>query len=145
MMRALLRGKRRAVESGSRARWQILQAQYRRLTQAIRVGDLSEAMDAYDRIRFEQAEQPTLSANARLAFEGLGEAIESGSLADAADGLRLFRLVLEGTSESRRQIPGPDDERPLKTLRSGVVPALGATFGDELPETATLTDIDVPG
>ena len=85
--------------------------------------------------------------DARLAFEALGDAIESGSLADAADGIRLFRLVLEGTRRVQAASPKevPDDEQPVQTLRSGVVPAFASTVSDELPETATILDIDVAG
>ncbi len=148
-MRALLRGKTRLPVGGSRSGWQMLHTQYRRMTQAIRFGDLSEANDAYRRIRVEQAELQELSTDARLAFDALGEAIESGSLGDAADGLRLFRLVLEDTSQGNfRTVPPrplPDDERPVETLRSGVVPAFVLPFGSELPETATIVDIDIAG
>jgi hypothetical protein len=148
-MRALLRGKTRMPVGGSRSRWQILRAQYRRMTQAIRFGDLSEANDAYEHIRVEQAELEELSTDARLAFDALGDALQSGSLADATDGLRLFRLVLEGTSHGNFRTapprPRPDDDRPAETLRSGVVPAFVSTVGSELPETATIIDIDVAG
>jgi hypothetical protein len=147
MMRALLHGRTRLPKGGSSSRCQILRAHYRRMTQAIRFGDLSEAKDAYDRIRLEQAEDQQLSVDARLAFDALGDAIESGSLADAADGIRLFRLVLEGTRRVQAASPKevPDDEQPVQTLRSGVVPAFVSTVSDELPETATILDIDVAG
>lgn len=147
MMRSMLRGKARLPKGGSGSGWQVLHTQYRRMTQAIRFGDLTEAKDAHDRIRLEQAEHPELSAEARLAFDALGEAIESGSLADAADGLRLFRLVLEGTSQARStsQPSGSSSEHPTETPRSGVIPAYGSSVGSELPETATIQDIDVTG
>jgi hypothetical protein len=117
------------------------------MTQAIRFGDLSEAKAAFDGIRAEQGGTQELSLDARFAFDALGEAIESGSLLDAADGLRLFRLVLEckrqNRSRGRTEPLVHDDSQPAETLRSGVVPAFFEAVGDELPETATLPSIDV--
>lgn len=137
---------RRANSSGS-TKWQILRNQYRRMTQAIRFGDLSEAESAFEAIRFEQSDGGVLSSDAQLAFEALGEAIDSGSLADATDGLRLLRLVLESSRESPSQRPSgvtsPSDEYPSPTLRSGFIPGHGSPSYDELPETATIQNISI--
>jgi hypothetical protein len=133
----------------SKTKLQTLKKEYRRMVEAIRFGDLTEAGAAFERIRLEQDGDQALSLDARLAFEALGDAIESGSLGNATDGLRLLRLVLETSRENHRRPQSESaraaEDRPVQTLRSGVVPAFAAAATDELPETATLPDIDLAG
>ncbi|HEY5955499.1 MAG TPA: hypothetical protein VIV60_03050 [Polyangiaceae bacterium] len=146
MLRAFSGAADRFTPSVSGVRWQILREQYRRMTQAIRYGDLSEAKAAYDHIRFEQSGGRVLNQDAQIAFDALGDAIESGSLADSSDGLRLLRLVLECTRQQynhRQSEPmSRGDDEPAETLRSGFVLAQSSGEPDELPETATITDIE---
>jgi hypothetical protein len=133
----------------SETRLLTLKTEYRRMVEAIRCGDLTEAAAAFRCIRLEQNGDRTLTSDAQLAFDALGDAIESGSLADATDGLRLLRLVLETSRSNGRRFASEAadsiEERPAETLRSGVVPAFTAAATDELPETATLQDIDLVG
>lgn len=147
MLRAFTGGPRRGISPSTSTKWQILRNQYRQLAQAIRFGDLSAAKVSYDLIRFEQSDADVLSSDAELAFDALGDAIESGSLADAADGLRLLRLVLESSrdSYSRRDWAAQpaQEDRPAETLRSGFIPGHGADSHDELPETATIPNINL--
>ncbi len=149
MLRAFLGGSRSRARGLSASEWQVLRSQYRRMVQAIRFGDLSEAGLAFENIRIEQSKRHVLSLDAQLAFEALGEAIESGSLADATDGLRLFRLVLEASRRTHRDghdaSPYADEDRPLETLRSGIVPAMTSSVEEELPETATVFDANMTG
>lgn len=146
MLRAFSGVADRFSTSVSSVQWQILREQYRRLTQAIRYGDLSEAKDAYEHIRFEQIGGRVLNRDAQIAFEALGDAIDSGSLADASDGLRLLRLVLECSRQSySQQSVGPaeqTEDEPAQTLRSGFV-TRASCEQDELPETATIPQIEL--
>ena len=147
MLRVFPGSSHRRVIAPSPIDWLHLHGQYRRMTRAIRRGDLSEAKLAFDRIGHEQSGDQQLSVDAQLAFEALGEAIDSGDIEAMTDSLGLLRLVLEsGRDERLRSQPCPtyaDDERPVETLRSGVVPTYAAGVGDELPETATVFDIEV--
>lgn len=133
MLRALSRGTGRRTSEVRSANLLALRNQYRQLTQAVRFGDLSEARVLFDQIRQTQMQCPPFSPDAEEAFDALGEAICSGSLADTADALRLFRMVLEGAREAH----------PTTPLRSGIAPAMGPALDDELPETATLQDFSI--
>jgi hypothetical protein len=139
-----------------------LRSQFRLLNEAIRFGDLSEAEVAFGRIQQLNDEHQVLHSDVQLAFDALGTAIASGSLSDSADGLRLLRLGLQASREngsrSDSDLESPHDDSPPETrrsagtsgfasatLRAAGTSGLVSSIGEELPETATIFEIDVAG